>query len=337
MTGLLQGGRLARGYGFWLGVMLAGALVAGAARAQDAQPQVGDAAPGYSEAIAEAVDHYSAGRWRRAQEAFARAHALQPSARTYRGLGLANFYLENFAVAREAFEQALADTRKPLADDQRSELAELLRACERETGRFELRIAPEGARVELDGATIEQRTLTLDRGDHVIAVSAAAHQPERIVLTVAGGEQRAVEVSLATAERATPATIEAASEGPRPPLVDDYAQSEPTSGDGRVLTWVAAAAVPVFAGVGAGVWFTGKAERDAIEDECAIDRCNAMEGQRRFDEAGLDAHETWASVSLAASGVALVAAVVLFVVEGAEPSGTGLEAGLSGGALSGRF
>src|SRR5690242_19589387 len=71
------------------------AVVPLAATAQDA-PQIEDAPapPEYAEAIQEAVGHYSAGRWRQAQKAFARAHALQPSARTYRGLGLSAFYLD---------------------------------------------------------------------------------------------------------------------------------------------------------------------------------------------------------------------------------------------------
>jgi len=354
MEGRGQGGRFGRATEVWLGCFLACTIAAGEVEAQATEAQApstqaaeATATPGYSEAIGEAIGHYSAGRWQQAQEAFARAHALQPSARTYRGLGLSAFYLDEFAAAREAFEQALADTRKPLPDEQRRELAELMQACARETGRVELRVAPPSARVELDGVGTERRVLFLDRGRHVLAVSAEGHVSERTTLTIAGGEERSLELALATLEHPAPvpAAIEPAT--PTEPVAESTgAYSSHTAsadsskaGGGLMFTWIAAAAVPVFAGVATAVWLTGKAEHKRIEDQCVLDGCNGPEATHRFNNSSLGAHETWTNVSLAASGVALVAASVLFVIESRVLSGSEVELSAtgSGAALHARF
>jgi hypothetical protein len=107
-----------------------------------------------------------------------------------------------------------------------------------------------------------------------------------------------------------------------------------------VYTWVAAAAVPAFAGIAAAIWLAGAAEHEDAEDQCAIDRCDEAQAAKRFDDAGLDAYATWTNVSLAASGVALATAIVLFVIEGDEAPGRArLEVSptRSGAALTGRF
>jgi hypothetical protein len=341
-----QGKRTDRVTALCLGGLLASTAVVSAAA--QSQPQPAHAVPGYAEAIAEAVAHYGARRWRDAHTAFTRAHALQPSARTHRGLGLTAFYLDDYAAARQAFEHALADTRRPLTDDQRREIEELMRSAASETGRFELRIAPPSARVEVDGAPTDRRVLFLARGEHVFSISAADHTPQRTALSVNGREDRILEFEL---EPVPPrAAAVASATGPRLPEPAPAAAARAGAGGnaapagasthgGRVLSWVAAAAVPVFAGAAAAFWFTGKAERDAIERDCRRDGCDRAEADRRITEADLDAHETWTGVSLVLAGTALVAASVLFVVEGEQ--GGDVEPRLSRGgsevALRGRF
>lgn len=298
--------------------------------------------PGYAEAIGEAIEHYTARRWPEAQAAFARAHELQPSARTYRGLGLAAFYLEKYWIAREAFEQALADPRRPLPDDQRREVVELLAACARETGRFELRVAPVTAHVEVDGAVTEQRVLVLSRGEHAVSVSAEGHVPQHATLIVTGGEDRALAFALPTVAPPSPVTAPLTpAAAPAPVRLSSAVVAAPRerAESGRLYTWIVAATVPVFAGVSAAVWLTGEAKRDDIEDDCSREGCDRAEANRRIDEADLAAHEAWATVSLAAAGVALVGAAVLFVVEGGEPEGSAIQihAERSGAVLRGQF
>jgi hypothetical protein len=322
------------------------------ARAQ-ADVQADAAEAGYADVIREAVEHYEARRWHDAHAAFARAHALRPSARTHRGLGLAAFYLGDFPAARRSFEQALADARRPLPEAQRGELARLLAETAAATGRFELRTVPASARAEVDGTAVEHGALVLARGEHVLAISAAGHAPHRSFLTVHGGEDRALEIVLtaqpsATAELArnsAPSANETAAAAPsaartrtRPSADAPVAAAE--QGD-RLFTWIAASAVPAFAGAAAAAWFTGQAKRDQIERNCARDRCDRAEAERRVEDAGLGAHEDWTHVSLAAAGVALISASVLFIVEGRaggrDAPGIELGGAGSGATLRGRF
>jgi len=345
MDGAVHSRRNERNGGVWLAACLAMALLGGLqrARAQDA-PQAEDtvAAPGYAEAIREAVEAYSAGQWRNAQQAFARAHALHPSARTFRGLGLSAFYLGELAAARLAFEQALAETRRPLPEDQRRELVELLREATQATARIELRVAPAMARVELDGVATEPGSLILERGEHVLVVSAEGYVSQRMTLEIAGGEQRSLDFAL-QAQAVSPAPV---GTGAGATVPSRTASPSGTSAGpalaparGRVFTWIAAAAVPVFAGSAAVVWFTGKAKRDAIEHECARDFCDHAEAERRLDRAGVDAHETWTNVAWGAAGTALVASAVLFFVEDEQGSRSNVEisADRAGAVLRGQF
>jgi hypothetical protein len=331
----------------WHGLLLASLLTAAnGTRAQDA-PQLTDAAgpPGYAEAIREAVDHYSAERWRPAQKAFARAHALQPSARTYRGLGLSAFYLDEFAAARAAFEQALADTRRPLPEEQKRALSELLLETTRLTGRIELQVEPSSARVELDGVVIESSVLFVDRGAHVLSVSAEGYVSQRTTLVIEGGEQRSLDLRL-EAQASEPAAVvqpEQLAREPAPPaaqraIAPVRQMTSPDEG-GRVFTWIAAAAVPVFAGSAGLIWVTGQNELEAVEDDCQRDGCDAAEGARRLDAAGVDAHETWTNVCLVVSGVALATATVLFFVEGKPSTRSDVELTVerSGALLRGQF
>lgn len=312
-------------------------------------PQVVDAAgpdvagpPGYAEAIREAVDHYSAQRWRLAQKAFARAHALQPSARTYRGLGLSAFYLDEFAAAREAFEQALADTRRPLSEEQKRALSELLLETTSLTGRIELHVEPRSARVELDGVVTEASVLFVDRGAHVLSVRAEGYVAQRTTLAIEGGEQRSLNLTLEAqasepAAAAQPAPEPAAPAPPRAIVREDH--PAPADEGGRVFTWIAAAAVPVFAGTAGLIWLTGQNELDAVKDDCQRDGCDAAEGARRLEASSVDAHETWTNVCLVASGVALATATVLFFVEGQPGARSEVELGAyrSGALLRGQF
>jgi hypothetical protein len=326
--------------------------------AQAAAPQSGAGAdvagtPEYLHAIQQAVGHYSARRWHEAQRAFEQAHALQPSARTFRGLGLSAYYLGQQVAARLAFEQALADTRRPLSAEQRAELETLLRATTSETGRFELKVTPDTAGVAVDGASAPGRVLVLARGQHVLALEAEGHEPKRLMLLVSGGEDRLLELTLeakpsqpivaATPPSARPepeaAPAPVAVAAPSPAPVAAPAATDASAGTVRVLAWIAAAAVPVFAGTAAAVWLTGKAKHDSVEQQCQREGCDEPEAARRLEAEGVPAHETWTNVSLAASGVALAASVLLFVLDADEDPSGEVHAGvqLRGARLHGRF
>src|SRR6478752_515129 len=76
----------------------------------------------YDVTVKNAVTEYAAGNWGEARVLFARAHEMEPSARTFRGLGLCDFELRRYVEAISELEAALSDKRKPLTTAQRQEI-----------------------------------------------------------------------------------------------------------------------------------------------------------------------------------------------------------------------
>jgi hypothetical protein len=330
----------------WLGGPQAGlAQVAATVTDQGTEPAESAA---YRAAIDSAVRSFAAGRWTEARSAFEQAHALAPSARTFRGLGLAAFYLHDYVAARVGFEQALHDDRKPLTAEQRAELTRLLGVTQRETGRFELHLQPSAARIVVDGTPISERVLVLERGIHVLALDADGCEPLRLQLSVSGEEDRKLEFSLLARGMDTP-TLAPHSRAPTPQPHEPELAVIPAAAQGRERdapehrhprrwTWVALAAVPVFAGTAAALWLTGQAKHDRVASAC-MQGCSSAEAERRLQQAGVQSYATWTSVSLMAAGAAAVAAGVLFFVEpGSDRSRpVTLALGLGSGTLSAEF
>lgn len=312
-------------------------LVAGSAGAQEA---VGAAATGdrYGAAIDEAVAAFEGGRWLEARAAFARAHAIAPSARTFRGLGLASFYLKEPAAARAAFESALRDTRKPLTDQQRSELTTMLAECARSSGRFTLEMAPDDTLITVDGVAVAERTLFPERGEHAIVASADGFVAQEQKVAVSGGEDGALRFALVrAAPEAAPSPLEPPAVRPGAPALTAPTSTEPATHD-RFWTWIALGAVPVFASTAAIVWFSGEAERDSVDRRCRDLRCNDAQATQLADDAHLGAYETWTSVSLGASALSLIGAGALFLIEGDAPSDdAALSFGRDGAVLKARL
>src|SRR3954464_9628976 len=81
----------------------------------------------YREYVRVALREYQAGNFNEAKAFFAQAHALSPSARTFRGLGMCSYELRNYVDAIEWFDQALSSTQRPLTESMRDEILGLLR------------------------------------------------------------------------------------------------------------------------------------------------------------------------------------------------------------------
>ncbi|HEX7477307.1 MAG TPA: PEGA domain-containing protein [Polyangiales bacterium] len=297
------------------------------ALAQTASPVA--EAGGYDAAVAAAVAAFQAGQFAQAKEAFALAHALRPSARTYRGLGLSLSALGQQPAARAALEAALHAERLPLPADQRRESEQLLERLVAVTSRLTVRAVPEEARVLVDDAEPVRDgggALLLSPGRHSLQLTAADHRNVHMTMTLDAGEDRNVEITLPPS--AEPQTVDAASVAssarPGTPVANALAASDrpgyapPAASSARptrVFTWIAAAAVPVFGGLAATAWFSGQAKRDSIERACRTDSCNAAEVARRTDAANLDTHATLTTIGLALAGASAVTATVLFFTE----------------------
>jgi hypothetical protein len=191
--------RLGRTRGIALGLLAWCAAVAcgGAARAraQAAAPassqQAASSEAQYTELIRGALGEMSAQRYPEARALFMKAHALQPSARTERGLGLVEFEMRHYTLAAAHFRAALASNVRPLEAAMRGEVEQALARAESYTGSLQLSLTPASGVLELDGQPVSPESdgsLRLDLGEHELQYSAAGYQPQLQKLSIAGGE-----------------------------------------------------------------------------------------------------------------------------------------------------
>lgn len=160
------------------------ALMAPPVRAQEAEPA------GYREAVEQALNEYGLKNYEEASALFARAHALYPNARTFRGLGMAAFELRRYAESVGYLEAALASQIKPLDDTLRAETESLLARARGFVATLDVRVAPPEAALTLDGAPLDpdKRPLLLGLGEHAVEAQLAGYKSERQSVRVRGGE-----------------------------------------------------------------------------------------------------------------------------------------------------
>lgn len=152
---------------------------------------------GYRALIGEALSEFDRGNPAEARALFMRAHALNPSARTLRGLGLASFELRDYRAAIDYLEQSLASDMNPLSPPLRESTTRLLVRARGYIGRFRLQLAPPDARVHLDGvAQAREATLFLDVGTHELVVEAPGRMAARHIVRVTGGEDTTLGITL---------------------------------------------------------------------------------------------------------------------------------------------
>lgn len=145
----------------------------------------------YRETVQLATEEFNLHNYAEARALFAKAHALAPSARTWRGLGLAEFELRNYPKAVEHLERALVDEVKPLAGEMRASTLAVLRRAHDYVGRVVFEVAPAATNITLNGQPLERTggELVLSVGDHVLEFDAIGYVTQRRTLRVVHGSQ----------------------------------------------------------------------------------------------------------------------------------------------------
>jgi hypothetical protein len=129
----------------------------------------------YDRLIQQASDAYGAKHYEHARDLFEQAHVLQPSARTFRGLGIAAFALNRYAQARPELEASLVDARKPLPREQRREVTDILNWMKQSLGTLRLELAPPHALALIDDQAATAGTNLLELGEHQLVVRASGY------------------------------------------------------------------------------------------------------------------------------------------------------------------
>jgi hypothetical protein len=270
--------------------------------------------------IASALEHYRARDFSTARAEFERAHALDPGARTLRGIGLCAYYEDDFVRAALSFEQALSEARHPLDDEQRGQTLELLARVHRRIAQLRVRAEPPQAAILVDGAPIENdRRVPMPPGRYRLEVRLTGHDTHVQTFEVAAGEQMNLSVELAIA--ATPAVVlappPAVSPAPSPPYAAPWRADEPAP-DARLAPWIAASATLALAAAAAGFALAGNAELEEVRQACRRAGCTDAKRQELWNASPIETYEVLTNVAIAASAAGLTTTVTLFLLTASE-------------------
>lgn len=162
--------------------------VSGTPPAASAQA-VTDEPQGYRELVDEALGEYDLKNYQEALALFTRAHELFPNARTFRGMGKAQFELRNYRTCIELLEASLRSTVRPLDASLRADVEQLLGRARNFLGELSIETIPPAEEVRVDDQPVALppgRPLVLEIGEHVIEVGASGYLPEKRRISVTG-------------------------------------------------------------------------------------------------------------------------------------------------------
>ncbi len=235
-------------------VLFAPRVAAHTPAAVDAQPMHANSIPAeYEEMIDRGVAESNRGNHHRARQFFTSAHAIAPSARTLRALGMTDFALDNYDLAQDALRRALASSAKPLTAEQRAEVTQLLAWMHDNLAVVRLHCVPADAKAEIDSKPVASGDLLLEPGTHELRITAPGFGPhEQRFKLIAADSPLELRVSLTKQP-----------EGAREPLESPRAQpaAEPSS----AWLWVGGASAATLLAGGALI-ISGRMEFDRAED-----------------------------------------------------------------------
>jgi tetratricopeptide (TPR) repeat protein len=249
---------------------LCGALALAVALALPARAQQEN----YDELVLRALAAYDAGRWDESRRLFEQAHGLSPTARTLRTIGMAAFNQRDFVAALQNLEAALTDTRKPLTDEQRAHVAELIAGANEQVGRFRLQVTPGGAHVQVNGRppSLIAGELVLLPGRYELVVSAGGHETLTRTLDVQARDRAPLELALTpSGSQGIAATPEAESKSPASTLA---VAADPSERGSNTTLAVVALSIGGAGLIASGVTFALALDKKSkLDDVCPDRRC----------------------------------------------------------------
>ena len=205
-------------------------------------------ADAYSQVIQDALVEFDAGNYGEARVMFEQAHALRPSARTLRGMGMTSFELKEYVRSEQELNAALIDLRQPLSDAQRKEALALLLRLEHYIGKVHVRTEPDKATVTLDGVRMASAEFKADLGKHELAAEAPGYRTLTRTISVEGGKTQVLDLKL------SPVDLEASAPPPAPQVTLAPQAPVPSThsddGGSVVETWWFWTAIGVVAAAG---------------------------------------------------------------------------------------
>jgi hypothetical protein len=263
-----------------------------------------DAAPtgSYEDFVQRGVSEFEQGHWEEAHAMFWRAHALQPNARTFRGIGMSAYDLRRYVESSDALTASLSDAQKPLTPEQRAAVTALLQRAQDFVVAYRVELTPPQAELSVDGqpATLRAGQLFLDAGTRVIVARAAGYLEQREQVRVVPGATSSLVFELRPKEATAGAANTLQSDGPTPPRAKSY----------RPWTWGLAGAAVAAGATGLALGIVTVHKHDDLarcNRDLTLPTCGDGQGPR---------FELATNASLGVAGGLGAAAIVAFFVEG---------------------
>jgi hypothetical protein len=328
----LRGSNILRswvGFGFFILIT----ALAGEIRAQKSD------ADEYRTLVGRAVHEYSLEHWADAIELFQKAHALKPSARTLRGMGLAAFEEQRYLDAYRWLSDAMKNPVQPLTRGMREEIRQVLARVQEFMGYFKLNSEPANIRFEVDGqpALVEDGMIKFESGRRFLVATADGYEPLRRTVEVNNGDNGILGLKL---ERVPGTSVSV------PPEVireNESGQSE-TEGDSDSRS--SGASILPWTLVGVGVAATAAGATLVALMLKDISKVKNADGTTPELEDAQNRVPLYSSVGFVAAGVGLTTLIfgAGMLISGDEPAEktsatrkVQLEVGLSTVSLSGEF
>lgn len=251
--------------------LLAAFLVLGQASGVQAEPPQrrpagATAEPEVKTILREAVQEFDLGNWTEARALFERAHELQPTARTFRAIGLSAFEEKSYAAAVWNLSQSLTDNRNPLDAGQRSKVEDVLRRARGFVAEYKLELKPAAAQLTVDGRkpTLLEGKLLLDPGDRLIQLSAPGHQSSERHVSARPNENGFLHIALSPEVVAQAPAGEPATNAELPaPQPAPKSTTDPRFGTQQIVGMAVAGAGVASLAVSLGFVIRAKNKRDA--------------------------------------------------------------------------
>lgn len=339
MFGIRLGKRLVLAASIMFTVAMASPVRADAVTADESAPK-----PEYEAVLAQALAFHAQGDYASARASMEQAHALEPSARTLRGLGIVAFAQGQHLAALRFLDGALVSEVKALPAELRTSVEQLREQIWLKVGRYEILVEPETGELTIDGAAPDfyaPKVVVLEPGARTIAARAEGRADFTMQLEAKAGARETLRIVLGAA--------------PAPIVVEKLVQAEPALATGPTAA-PRDAPVPRFtpawryAALGTGtalvlgggiVWLTARTRLDQVSEACeemAIGACTRTDARRRYNDKHIGGLVV-TSALLTGTGAALlvsVAALELYRYRQSKPTLQAL-VGPSSFAVRGEF
>jgi hypothetical protein len=270
---------------------------------------------GFDEAISTSLSAHARGDYATARAYMERAHSLEPSARTLRGLGIIAFSEQRYASAVRFFDAALASSTKPLSAELRASTEDLRGQAFSHVAALRVDVEPQTDDISVDGARPEVGaggTLLLSPGTHEVEVRAEGRAPHALRLDLKPGTHETLRVVLPEApaarivERKAPTPVKTTPLSPRKAVNHSPAMRR------GALVLVSALALS-----GGTMWALARIRLNDLDERCDQKPgggCSDELARRRYDERNIDGLRGGAIALLTTAGAitATVGAVELW-------------------------